>query len=320
LTLRPNQVPLGRLINTDSNTFGTYASSSDSSEVGARTGLVTPLNYENLQMPTKSTGQAASSELDHNSCGQLKSADQLDFTNSIDTDVNVRWAPAVTHETVRPQIRNVREEQVTRAIHNHDVFHRILPIKQVEVLPARHFRRSPSTGDLKEIPAPKASHKQQNWQVVETSPGRSSLQPMGSPPYSTQALQGNDEKDELSEEDGVTRADTPRSLTIQQGAHKEYVGEDGIPRTETTWIHPPTIEEGAQRTGQTKPLDIYMDDARHPIPEVIPEDRRVIPGGWADGVIESDTQFCNGHCGMPDKDKQLRRRPVGSQVGSPTST
>lgn len=46
---------------------------------------------------------------------------------------------AVVHETVHRDIHHVREERITRDIHNYDVYHRMLPIVDVEVLPPRHF-------------------------------------------------------------------------------------------------------------------------------------------------------------------------------------
>jgi hypothetical protein len=70
-----------------------------------------------------------------------------------DTLRHTHLAPAVTHETVRPLVHNIQREQVTHEIHNTDIYHRILPIKDVELLPARHFVRS-STDNLIEISSP----------------------------------------------------------------------------------------------------------------------------------------------------------------------
>ena len=57
----------------------------------------------------------------------------------------------------------------------------------------------------------------------------------------------------------VASTDGPRRFTArpfrgQEGDYKEYVGKDGIPRTETTWVHPPVLETGAWATGQTAPF------------------------------------------------------------------
>ncbi|KAK8126777.1 uncharacterized protein PG998_002536 [Apiospora kogelbergensis] len=48
-------------------------------------------------------------------------------------------APAVTHEHVWPQVREVREERIQRDIHNYDIYPQIQPIYDLEILPARHF-------------------------------------------------------------------------------------------------------------------------------------------------------------------------------------
>lgn len=37
--------------------------------------------------------------------------------------------------------------------------------------------------------------------------------------------------------------------------------EEGIKRTETTWVHAPTLETGARETGQTEPLYIQSPNA-----------------------------------------------------------
>jgi hypothetical protein len=201
----------------------------------------------------------------------------LDFTNSTDTDVQTRYAPAVTHETVVPEVRHVEEEVVTREIHNHDVYHRILPIKDVEVLSAKHFVRSPSTGNLTEIPAPVGREgEHQNWKIVPTEHGHSGWQPAG------------------------PRLFTARTFKADEGMAKEYIGEDGVPRTEMTWIHHPTVQDGGRIAGQTEAL--FLDELYDPHPK----GSKGIPGGWSDGVHDYDNQFCNGYCDGPVMEKQVR--------------
>ncbi|KAI7093995.1 hypothetical protein KC352_g39623, partial [Hortaea werneckii] len=43
---------------------------------------------------------------------------------------------------------------------------------------------------------------------------------------------------------------------------KEYVGEDGIKRTEQWWVHPPTIENGGRDSGQTYPFYMGFPDPK----------------------------------------------------------
>ena len=62
-----------------------------------------------------------------------------DYTAFVQAITNQLPSSAVVHETVHKDIHHIREERITRDIHNHDVYHRILPIVDVEVLPPRHF-------------------------------------------------------------------------------------------------------------------------------------------------------------------------------------
>ena len=57
---------------------------------------------------------------------------------------------AVTHETVTKKVHHVREEIITKDIHHYDVFHRIQPVIDVELLPARHYVPT-ADGTLKEV-------------------------------------------------------------------------------------------------------------------------------------------------------------------------
>lgn len=49
---------------------------------------------------------------------------------------------------------------------------------------------------------------------------------------------------------------TARTFPGTEGDYREYVNENGVPTTETTWVHPPTISYEAQRRGITLPLDM----------------------------------------------------------------
>ncbi|KAB5562969.1 hypothetical protein GE09DRAFT_766122 [Coniochaeta sp. 2T2.1] len=67
----------------------------------------------------------------------------LDLRNTEDVDKDVSYAPAVTKEVVKPIVHERTEEHITRDIHTHDVYQKILPVKDVEVLPARHWVPGP---------------------------------------------------------------------------------------------------------------------------------------------------------------------------------
>ncbi|TKX26115.1 hypothetical protein C1H76_1614 [Elsinoe australis] len=74
----------------------------------------------------------------------------LDMSDTQDTTVIETWAPAVTHEKVTKHIHHVREEKIYRDIHTHEVRNHILPVVDVQVLPARHFVPT-EDGGLREI-------------------------------------------------------------------------------------------------------------------------------------------------------------------------
>ncbi|KAL8782516.1 MAG: hypothetical protein Q9213_005319 [Squamulea squamosa] len=152
--------------------------------------------------------------------------------NTYDTQVVEKVAPAVVHETVHKDIHHVREEHITKEIHNHDVYHRILPIIDVEVLPPRHFLPVEG-GGLVEISGKEVPGRGNNWVVAETASKIPSDQPApkGLRPFSARQFIG-------------TEGDAVR-----------FQMPEGYERTEQTWVHPPELETGGRDTGQTWPME-----------------------------------------------------------------
>ena len=136
------------------------------------------------------------------------------------------------HETVNKKILHVREEQINKEIHTHDVFHRILPIVDVEVLPTRHFLPVEG-GGLVEIGPDEVPGRAKNWVVAETASKIASDQPAP---------------------EAVSRF-TAREFPGTEGDFERIIAPDGHEQTKTTWVHPPTLETGAQETGQTWPFE-----------------------------------------------------------------
>jgi hypothetical protein len=192
----------------------------------------------------------------------------VELSNSLDTKIDINYAPAVTRETVLPTTHHIREERITREYHNHDVYHRILPIHEVEILPPRHFRHSPD-GKLVEV-------------LESTIPdGRKAFYPLS--PASTQKMPARIEISPPTS--GWRRPFTARFWKGTDGDAKEEVGEDGVLRTERTWVHPPTLEEGGKLTGQTEPF--YLDKPSDKVADLggLVETSDRMPGGW-DGTDE----------------------------------
>ncbi|KAI9752480.1 MAG: hypothetical protein M4579_005604, partial [Chaenotheca gracillima] len=170
----------------------------------------------------------------------------VDLTNTVDVDVVETQAPgqisplgslslyivtdfstAVTHETVFPEVHTIREEVITREIHYHNVYHRILPIIDVEVLPPRHFIRLPD-GGLREADPEEVRGRLGNWQIVETV--------SQDPPESPGVFE-------------MLSQQTEPEIVSQ----RTWIAPEGHPFTETVWKHPPMWEEGVTVIGASRP-------------------------------------------------------------------
>ena len=126
---------------------------------------------------------------------------------------------------------------MTREIHTHDVYHRILPVIDVEVLPPRHFLPVEG-GGLVEVSASEVPGRGQNWVIAETA---------SKIPSDQAAPTGR-------------RRFTARDFPGQEGDAVRYIAPEGHEKTEQTWVHPPELEEGARLTGQSWPM-VFGDDS-----------------------------------------------------------
>ncbi|KAH9989364.1 hypothetical protein F4779DRAFT_638102 [Xylariaceae sp. FL0662B] len=140
----------------------------------------------------------------------------LNLSDTVDADQVTSYAPAATHTTVRPYVREIKEEQIYREIHNHDVFHRIQPVYELEVLPTRHFVPGPDSS-LIEVSGdnlPNCTSTSQRWFVAEKP--AESAQPSSKEP--------------------------PKTSTARDAVAK-YITPEGFERIETTIVHTPTLED-----------------------------------------------------------------------------
>lgn len=134
-----------------------------------------------------------------------------------------------------PKIHHITHPVIERRIHNHEIFHRILPVIDVQVLPAKHYAPHGPGGSLIEIgqdTLPGRTGNNQHWVVAET------VSKLG------------------DEDSGASdpRRFSARGFATTDGRVKSYTGTNGIPTTEQSWVHSPTIHEGARATGQTEAL------------------------------------------------------------------
>lgn len=143
----------------------------------------------------------------------------LDLDNSVDVDQSTRWAPAVVHEVVKPAMHHTREEQIHREIHEHEVYHRIQPVYETEVLPARNFVPNPKGNGLIEVSEdqlPDCTGVNQRWFIGEKETVPASRKPL-------------------------------QQLKEPKIVHERiYESPESFPRTETIIKHPPTLEDTSQ--------------------------------------------------------------------------
>ncbi|MCJ1312947.1 hypothetical protein MMC25_006623 [Agyrium rufum] len=189
-----------------------------------------------------------------------------------DTTIHERIAPAVTHEKIIHHTKELKQEVITRDIHTHDIFHRVLPIIDVEVLPTRHFLPVSGGGlvevDEKDLPGRAGFGREgvgRNWVIAETASrgvttGHDEAGMGGG---------GGHEKDEAitgtgngSSQRGAAgvrglqkrREFTAREFPGQEGDYRSGTFDDGEEWSYTTWVHPPEMEEGGKISGQTWPM------------------------------------------------------------------
>ncbi|KAK8055409.1 hypothetical protein PG993_000636 [Apiospora rasikravindrae] len=91
----------------------------------------------------------------------------LNLTDTVDYNRSTKQLPAVTHEHVRPEVREVREERIERHIHNYDIYPQIQPIYDLEILPARHFIEDADGNriEVAESDLPCCTGENQRWRI-----------------------------------------------------------------------------------------------------------------------------------------------------------
>ncbi|KAM3415177.1 hypothetical protein BST61_g10297 [Cercospora zeina] len=179
----------------------------------------------------------------------------ISLTNTTDTTIYTTQAPAVTHEEVIVNTHEHITEAITREIHAHDVYHRVLPIIDIEVLPPRHFIESPSDGSRREISAEDApGGKEMHWDLQRAM---------------QEAVDREVERkcSLLRGEHGHWfRADGRRKFTAvdfdpdgTRGDSREVAAEDGTEYSQRTWVHWPVLEEDV---GQTRAFHFDDEEGR----------------------------------------------------------
>lgn len=151
-------------------------------------------------------------------------------------------APAVTHQIIKEERHEVFQKVITRETHDYHIYHRILPIIDIEVLPARHFVPvQEGYVEIAEEELPGRTRDKVNWAIAEMVSKRTPAE---------------------SREAAIARVFTARKFTGSEGDDKEYIGPEGHPVQEKWWVYPPTVAEDSYRAGESYPFHFGSADAR----------------------------------------------------------
>jgi hypothetical protein len=151
-------------------------------------------------------------------------------------------APAVTHEVIKKQRDEVIQKVITRETHDYHIYHRVLPIIDIEVLPARHFVPvQDGYVEIAEEELPGRTRDKVNWAIAEMVSKRTPAE---------------------SREAAIARTFTARKFVGTEGDDREYIGPEGHPVTEKWWVYPPTVAEDSYRAGQSYPFHFGSANAR----------------------------------------------------------
>lgn len=176
--------------------------------------------------------------------------------------------------------KNIQHDSVTIETHTHEVFHRVQPVIEKEVLPARHFMPSSDGKTLVEIPAseiPKTAppgmkiHEIHGRQIIpppplpqpmsEAAPATFTSEQTATAPIVGLARGEPTTKSRRNSTKSVKAPKSPkphkstrsRAKSLLQpvlASKKEYMTEAGHPKTEYVWHHPPVM----QNEDKTRPI------------------------------------------------------------------
>ncbi|KAK3319610.1 hypothetical protein B0T19DRAFT_445414 [Cercophora scortea] len=135
---------------------------------------------------------------------------------TVDSEQTTSIAAPITHETVNPHVHEIKEERITREIHTHDVYHRVQPVIDVEIKPTRHLVPD-GKGRLVEVAEkdlPDCTGTNQEWYIAKR----------------------------IAHGDQSASRDPPELARAKNEGEKKFTTAEGIERTETTVVHPPTLE------------------------------------------------------------------------------
>ena len=202
-------------------------------------------------------------------------------------------APAVTHEVIKEDRHEVIQKVITRETHDYHIYHRILPIIDIEVLPARHFVPIQNGYvEIAEEELPGRTRDKVNWAIAEMVSKRTPAE---------------------SREAAIARTFTARKFVGTEGDDREYIGPEGHPVTEKWWVYPPTVAEDSYRAGQSYPFHFGSADAKDDgLKATLPAGNIV---GVSKALLEKRQRQARQMAAADDESvKAIPRKPVLSQA------
>ncbi|ESZ93834.1 hypothetical protein SBOR_5775 [Sclerotinia borealis F-4128] len=185
----------------------------------------------------------------------------VDLTNTVDTTVHKRVAPAVIQEHVLPTEHEIITREIFREVHQHHYYHRALPVIDTEILPAKHYVYGDDGDTLMRIPESMVpghtitGSRSQNWSIVlhqQPAPAEDAFDSplFGVEPdlpdtkYTTHYQPNSNGQLEWSRVPG-------EPVKVME---REYMTAEGFPRKETWWRYPPVLATAAYEAGLTVPM------------------------------------------------------------------
>ncbi|KAF5872739.1 uncharacterized protein Bfra_006102 [Botrytis fragariae] len=185
----------------------------------------------------------------------------VDLNNTVDTTVHEKVAPAVVHEHILPTSHEIITKEIHREIHQHHWYHRVLPVIDTEVLPAKHYVYGDDGDTLVRIPESMVrGHTitgtySRNWSIVHQPPQAPAEDPFNSPLFGVEPELPNTKYTTHFQPDskgGLQWSHVPgEPVKVME---REYITAEGFPRKETWWRYPPVMATAAQEAGLTVPM------------------------------------------------------------------
>jgi len=151
----------------------------------------------------------------------------VDLSNTVDEDKEVKFAPAVTHEVVKPHEHEIVQHKIYREIHNYEYYHYLQPVYDLQVLPPRHWIPNPNGEGLIEISVddlPSRTGNNRRWKII---------------------------REDIEHPAALQRVWRTEPEVIE---HPTIITDEGFERKETTIIYPPTLRDLSDYEGLVQPV------------------------------------------------------------------